>query len=100
VSGATRQVTIYVRDPDFGVPIDVESLRQRYSLTPAEARTAVALVRGGTLQHNSELLKLRPMTIRGYIKQVFAKTTTHSQLDLLRLVLTGTSSIAGDRLER
>jgi DNA-binding CsgD family transcriptional regulator len=94
-----RQVAIYVRDPERGVPIDVESLRKRYLLTPAEARTLAALVRGGTLQQNSLLLKLRPMTIRGYIKQIFAKTMTHSQLDLLRLVLIGTSSMVDDTPE-
>ncbi len=95
-----RQVAIYVRDPDAGVPIDVQSLRQRFGLTPAEARTTLALVQGRTLHASSELLKLRPMTVRGYIKQVFAKTGTHSQLDVVRLVLTGTASMVGDTIER
>ena len=91
-----NHVCVYVRDPDVGVPIDEASLRARYGLTPAEARTAVALTMGGTLPEHSELLKLKPMTIRGYVKQIFAKTATHSQLDLLRLVLTGAKSLAVD----
>lgn len=89
-----RHVLVYVRDPDAGVPIDEKALRSRYGLTPAEARTAVALTLGGTLPEHSELLKLRPMTIRSYIKQIFTKTDTHSQPDLVRLVLTGVASLA------
>ncbi len=89
-----RHVLVYVRDPDAGVPIDDKALRSRYGLTPAEARTAVALTLGGSLPEHSELLKLRPMTIRGYVKQIFTKTDTHSQPDLVRLVLTGVASLA------
>ena len=88
-----RHVLVYIRDPDAGVPIDDKALRSRYGLTPAEARTAVALTLGGSLPEHSELLKLRPMTIRGYIKQIFTKTDTHSQPDLVRLVLTGVASL-------
>jgi len=89
-----RHVLMYIRDPDAGVPIDEKALRSRYGLTPAEARTAAALTLGGTLPEHSELLKLRPMTIRGYIKQIFTKTDTHTQPDLVRLVLTGVASLA------
>lgn len=89
-----RHAIVYVRDPDAGVAVDESALRQRYGLTPAEARTAVALTHGGTLPEDSELRKLRPMTIRGYIKQIFARTGTHSQLDVVRLVLTGRASFA------
>ena len=90
-----HHAVVYVRDPDAGVPIDEQALRQRFGLTPAEARTAAALAAGGTLPEHSELRKLRPMTIRSYVKQVFARTGTHSQLDLVRLVLTGVAAITG-----
>jgi len=90
-----HHAVVYVRDPDAGVPIDEQALRQRFGLTPAEARTAAALALGGTLPEHSELRKLRPMTLRRYVKQVFARTGTHSQLDLVRLVLTGVAAITG-----
>jgi DNA-binding CsgD family transcriptional regulator len=96
-SASPRLVAVYLRDPDRGVAIDERALRERFHLTPAEARTAVALTLGGALPRNSELLKLKPMTIRGYIKQIFAKTDTHSQLDVLRLVRTGVKSLVVDR---
>lgn len=92
---AAEHAIVYVRDPDAGVPIDESALRQRFGLTPAEARTAAALALGGTLPEHSELRKLRPMTVRGYLKQVFARTGTHSQLELTRLVLIGISSFVG-----
>lgn len=95
-----RHAIVYLRDPDAGVPIDEQALRQRYGLTPAEARTAAALALGGTLPEHSELRKLRPMTLRGYVKQIFARTGTHSQLDLVRLVLTGVAAIASAARER
>ncbi len=90
-------VIVYVRDPEAGVSIEEDAIRHRYQLSPAEARTAAALARGGSLSQHPELGRLRPMTIRGYLKKIFAKTGAHSQADLVRLLLTGAASLAGRR---
>lgn len=90
-------VIVYLRDPEAGVAIDEEAIRSRYRLSPAEARTAAALARSGELSQHPDLGKLRRTTIRGYLKQIFAKTGAHSQADLVRLLLTGAASLAGRR---
>ncbi|MCC6642103.1 MAG: hypothetical protein IT386_13165 [Deltaproteobacteria bacterium] len=93
VRSAPPRLAVYVRDPDAGVSIDEQSLRERFGFTPAEARTAAAICLGGSLFAQSALRHLRPLTIRGYVKHVLARTATHSQLDLVRLLLTGVRTI-------
>lgn len=87
---------LYVRDPEEGVEISVMALRRQFGLTTSEARTALAVVAGGGVQHTGETLGLRPMTVRGYLRQVFDKTGAHTQADLVRLILCGVSQLPFD----
>ena len=80
---------LFVRDPDEGVPLESQSLRLRHGLTDAESRTALAVLMSDGLLEASHKLDVRPMTVRGYLRQVFDKTRAHSQLDLARLLLVG-----------
>lgn len=80
---------LFVRDPDRGVELSVLALRRRYSLTPSEARTALSVLAGGGMDQVAARLGLRPMTVRGYLRQVFDKTGARSQVDLVRLLLAG-----------
>ncbi len=94
IDGAPSAVGfLFVRDPEGGVEISVMALRRRFGLTTSEAKTALAVVAGGGVQQVCEVLKLRPMTVRGYLRQVFDKTGAHSQAELVRLVLCGTSRL-------
>lgn len=87
---------LFVRDPEEGVEVSVMALRRRFGLTTSEAKTALAVVAGGGVQQVCEVLGLRPMTVRGYLRQVFDKTGAHSQAELVRLVLCGTSRLPYD----
>ena len=91
--GLPNMGLIYVRDPDEGVDLSVAALRRRFGLTTSEARTALAVLAGGGMEHSCEQLGLRPMTVRGYLRQVFDKTGAHTQADLVRLLLCGESHL-------
>jgi DNA-binding CsgD family transcriptional regulator/PAS domain-containing protein len=62
---------------------DHELLRQAFSLTPAEARLAHALLEHGSLASCRDVLARSHETLRSQLKSLFHKTGTHSQPALL-----------------
>lgn len=58
-----------------------------YRLTKREAELTLALTRHGALKAAGNDLGISWETARRHLKQIFRKTHTHSQLDLLQLVL-------------
>ncbi len=59
-----------------------------FRLSPLETRLACLLVTGATLQEAAGLLRVKEQTARGYLKQIFIKTETNRQADLVRTMLT------------
>jgi DNA-binding CsgD family transcriptional regulator len=87
---STRYATaIFIGDAKrlSGDPFDV--LRELYLLTPAEARLALLLTTGRSVEESARDLGIALSTARGVLKAVFAKTDTRRQSDLVRLLLTG-----------
>ena len=84
---------VFVVDPERDLRVDEEDLQRLYGLTPAEAALAGLLVRGHSLNRASELLRISPNTARDRLKRVFAKSSTHRQADLVRIVLTGLAGV-------
>jgi DNA-binding CsgD family transcriptional regulator len=60
-------------------------------LTEAEAKIAVALARGVPLPEIARRMGVQDNTVRWHLKQIYTKTGTHGQVDLVRLLLTGPS---------
>jgi DNA-binding NarL/FixJ family response regulator len=78
---------IFVSDPERQVQTDAEVLRRFHSLTPAEARLAILLASGLTLREATEVSGITTNTGRGYLKNIFSKTNTRTQAQLVRVVL-------------
>jgi DNA-binding CsgD family transcriptional regulator len=55
-------------------------------LTPAEARLAVALTQGQTLEQAAERLAIRYETARTHLRRILEKTQTSRQADLMMLL--------------
>lgn len=62
-------------------------LRALYRLSPTESRLADLLLHGHKVNEVSDKLKLTLETTRYHLKQVLAKTNTHRQSGLIRLML-------------
>src|SRR5262249_9780582 len=60
-----------------------EKLRQLFSLSHSQARLALALFDGLTVRDAAQRLGLTEGTARQYLKQIFARTGTRRQLDLI-----------------
>ncbi|RYF19557.1 MAG: helix-turn-helix transcriptional regulator [Oxalobacteraceae bacterium] len=78
---------IYVVDPNQDLQPLVEPVCRFYGLSPAETRLVCNLVAGKSLSEAAEILHLRPQTARTYLKQIFMKTDTNRQAELVRLLL-------------
>ncbi|SEP85802.1 DNA-binding transcriptional regulator, CsgD family [Devosia sp. YR412] len=86
--GFTQQLAmIFVTDPDARMEQTVERMRQRYGLTPAEARLAWEIVRGGGRKSAADKRGISVATARSQLTSIFDKTGVRRQSELVRLLL-------------
>ncbi len=79
---------ILIEDPATAETADGEWPRQAYGLTLAENALAVGLMQGLTLAEVADRRSVTRETIRAQLKQLFAKTSTNRQAELVRLLAT------------
>jgi DNA-binding CsgD family transcriptional regulator len=68
-------------------PRDLSAIAPHYGLTRAETQLLHALVKGDTIGAYAKRAGISLNTAKGYLKQLFRKTTTARQSDLVRLIL-------------
>jgi DNA-binding CsgD family transcriptional regulator len=84
---------VFIGDPDRPVEIDPAHLCQIYGLSRAEARVVALLARGYRLDQVADALGVAYETVRKHLKQVFGKTGTARQAELVRLLVTGPAGL-------
>jgi DNA-binding CsgD family transcriptional regulator/PAS domain-containing protein len=94
-TAADAVVVLYVADLEHGVLRRREALRELYGLTEAETQLVELLCQGSSLDEAAVARGVTMNTARSQLKQVFAKTHTSRQSELVRLVISGVASIAG-----
>jgi DNA-binding CsgD family transcriptional regulator len=62
-------------------------LKNRFDLTPAEARLVIDLVTGTSLKSSAKAHGVSYETVRRQVKSVFRKTGTHRQSELVLAVI-------------
>ncbi len=77
---------VAVTDVASSTSVGVDTLRELYGLSGAEARVVTALARGDSVAEVAEAHQVTLNTIRTQMKSVFQKTGTHRQGELLTLV--------------
>jgi len=95
--GRSGGAAIFISDPEDSVEISPEILSRLYDLTNAEARILNGLCQGKRLETLAEDLTVTVNTIRHHLKQVFRKTGTKRQSELIKLVLTGPAAIRAEK---
>lgn len=78
---------LYIVDPEQDLRSLIEPVCAFFRLSPAETRLACLLVGGCSLTEAAAELGVREQTARSYLKQVFLKTETNRQAELVRLLL-------------
>jgi len=94
-TAADAVVVLYLADLDQGVLRRREVLHELYGLTEAETQLVELLCQGSSLDEAADARGVTMNTARTQLKQVFAKTHTSRQSELVRLVISGVASIAG-----
>ncbi|GGP24837.1 helix-turn-helix transcriptional regulator [Silvimonas amylolytica] len=61
-------------------------LQLMYGLTAAESRLALGLLQNATVESYAEQHQISSSTVRTHLRQLFAKTWTHRQAELLRVL--------------
>lgn len=108
---ATPVVTIPLPAPDYvtqptdnwiaiarcarpATPAQIEAAMAHFGLTRSEARLALHLVGGHSLQDAGAMLNLTRETARNYSKRLYEKTGSRGQADLVRRILTSVVTLA------
>jgi DNA-binding CsgD family transcriptional regulator len=91
---AAAEALVLVSDPEELPALHEPALCDLYGLTAAEARVASQLARGQTIEEIAATLGVSRATVRSQLQQVLAKTGTHRQADLVRVLLLGIGSLA------
>ena len=78
---------VFAADPESRQPPAMPALAALYHLTPAEARLLEALLRGERIAEYAARVGISTNTANTQLKQIFAKTGTNRQADLMRHVL-------------
>jgi DNA-binding CsgD family transcriptional regulator len=79
-------VLLIIIDPANRDGIPTDRVMDAYGLTHAEARVALAASSGVTIPEMANHLALSQNTIKTHLRKVFAKTATHRQTELVRLM--------------
>lgn len=86
--GATESAAIlYLFDPEQDLRPLLEPACKLYGLSPVEAKLACLLADGLCLTAAAERIHVREQTARSYLKQIFLKTDTNRQAELVWLLL-------------
>lgn len=84
---------LVVSDPELAREPAAEALGRLFALTPALSRLAAALAAGRTVAEYAAEASVTEGTARSQLKELFARTGTHRQADLVRLLLGGVAQL-------
>lgn len=84
---------VFVTDPEEETETQDQILIRLYQLTPAEAKLAMLLMQGISLDAAADELQIAKGTARVHMRNIFSKTDTHRQSELVRLLLNGAAKL-------
>jgi DNA-binding CsgD family transcriptional regulator/PAS domain-containing protein len=78
-------ILVTARTPDCEHDLRTCSFVKQFGLSPAQARVGVMLISGHSLADTARKLHVSDNTARSHLKQIFQKTNTHGQMELVHL---------------
>ena len=95
VDGSARAAAmLFVVDPDVVVLPEADLLQQRFALTRAEARVAVALASAKNVSDIADELSVSRETVRSHVKHVLGKAGVRTQGQFVHLVAAASFTVA------
>jgi DNA-binding CsgD family transcriptional regulator len=91
----TAVAAVFVRETTLHTPSALETLAALYKLTAMEVRVLQGIVDRGGAPEVATALGIAEATVRSHLKNLFVKTGTRRQADLVKLVASAASPFAG-----
>ena len=82
-------VVVFVSDPERRPRVPDDVLASLFGLTRAESQIAMKLAEGGRMEEIAASLNVSKTTVAYHMRNIFQKTDTHRQAELVALVLAG-----------
>jgi PAS domain S-box-containing protein len=95
----SKVAAVFIRDLEIRQSVPPEVVAKLFGLTFAEARVVVELVKGKRPQEVADDLGVSLNTVRNQLKQIFSKTNTGRQSELISLVLSSAAFVSEHGLE-
>jgi DNA-binding CsgD family transcriptional regulator len=83
---ARPAAVVFFAEPDQPAAVSEKALRSAYRLTPAQARLVAAILGGQSLTEYAETARISINTAKTLLKQVFDKTGSSRQTQLVRTI--------------
>lgn len=93
-NGRSPAALLFIGDPERPAKFDQTRIARLYGLSRAESRVAALLASGYRLEQVAESLDIAYETVRKHLKQIFGKTGTYRQAELVRMLVTGPASLS------
>jgi DNA-binding NarL/FixJ family response regulator len=77
---------VFIQLPGIHVEPALDIVARLYKLTASEVRVLQAIVDTGGVPGIAEALGISESTVRTHLKRLFEKTSTHRQVDLVKLL--------------
>jgi DNA-binding CsgD family transcriptional regulator len=88
---------VYLHDPGETTHPTIEQLQSFYGLTKAQARLAVTLYKGNTINEAAEELHISINTARSHMRNIYAKAGVRTQSELVGLLSTSLKTFGQNR---
>ncbi|WP_444999256.1 response regulator [Halomonas mongoliensis] len=85
---------VLISDPEQRSHIPQQVLARLFGLTPTEARIALALAEGRRSEEVAAQMSISPTTVAFHLRNLFQKTDTRRQSELIAVILTGAMAVA------
>ncbi|WP_269582959.1 helix-turn-helix transcriptional regulator [Roseibium sp. Sym1] len=85
--GVRAAAMLLLRDPCHGKVDEVDDLKNRFDLTPAEARLAIEMLKGDGREAAAGRCGISINTARTHLMRIFEKTGVKRQAELIRVLL-------------
>lgn len=82
----TASTALFIRKATFKMPPVPEIIAKTFDLTPTELRVLLAVVEVGGVPEVADSLGVAQTTVKFHLRQLFEKTNTRRQADLVKLV--------------
>jgi DNA-binding CsgD family transcriptional regulator len=90
-----RSAFVFVSDPEHRLALSAERLRTLFGLTRMQAAFAQEIARGDGIDSAAARLGISRATARTHLAEIFAKTRTSRQAELVRVLLQSVPNLRG-----